>query len=100
MPWDDHKRRNELPKNWPHIRMLALRRDGFACRWVMSDDVSRCGAKATHVDHIIRGEDHSQANLQSLCEYHHNRKSAREGVEARKPRPSRRREREAHPGLL
>ncbi|MDP5182165.1 hypothetical protein QOZ88_05910 [Blastococcus sp. BMG 814] len=62
-------------------------------------DGSRCRDRATDVDHH-RGRDHHELDdLRSICSWHHNRKSSREGAAARKPLSERRR-REPHPGLI
>lgn len=67
-----------LPRGWKRLRELVLGRDNHRC--VM------CGAVATHVDHIkpahLGGTDELD-NLQSLCEYHHFRKTAQEARAAR-----------------
>ncbi|MFD0276161.1 HNH endonuclease [Kitasatospora sp. NPDC127111] len=39
----------------------------------------RCSARATDVDHIVPGDDHSDDNLRSLCGWCHRQKSASEG---------------------
>jgi 5-methylcytosine-specific restriction protein A len=50
------------------------------------------------------GDDHSDANLTSLCSWHHKKKSSREGgiarAKARATRDLINRRTEAHPGLL
>ena len=98
-PTSDRKAR--LPKDWQARRAQVLRRAGYRCEAKHSDG-SRCEERATDVDHIVAGDDHSLTNLQALCSWHHDRKTAREAAEARRrrPRPSRRRPPEAHPGLL
>lgn len=98
MGWETSNRKAELPREWPSIRRRILTRDRYSCRWPMSSG-SACGAAANQVDHIERGSDHSDANLRALCRWHHDRKSAQEGVEARKPRPKQRREGEPHPAF-
>jgi 5-methylcytosine-specific restriction protein A len=62
-------------------------------------DGARCTAPADEVDHIVRGDDHSYANLASICLDHHKQKTAREAAEARR-RTSNRRPAERHPGLV
>jgi 5-methylcytosine-specific restriction enzyme A len=53
------------------------------------------------VDHVIAGDDHSPSNLAGICEWHHARKSAREGVEARKAlNEMLYRKPEVHPGII
>nr|WP_244879670.1 HNH endonuclease [Micromonospora aurantiaca] len=60
----------------------------------------RCNAPANQVDHIQRGDDHRDANLQALCTYCHGQKTAAEAAEARRARPRRERPSERHPGSL
>lgn len=98
--WADSTRRQELPSDWPDRRETALQRDGYRCTQPLRDGGGRCPAPATDVDHIKHGNDHSLANLASLCSWHHNQKSAREGQAARTPPPPLRRPPERHPGLL
>jgi 5-methylcytosine-specific restriction protein A len=64
----------------------------------MRDD-TRCAEPGTDVDHVQRGQDHSLSNLQSLCVYHHRKKTAQEASAARGPAPTLRRSAEQHPGL-
>lgn len=97
--WRTSQRKSGLPADWTRRRVRVLRRDGYRCQARDSMGI-QCGAPANQVDHIRRGNDHSEENLQALCEWHHNQKSSREGVEARGPRPSRRRPPERHPGML
>jgi hypothetical protein len=50
---------------------------------------------ASDVDHIEHGDNHNPSNLQALCRFHHARKSAREGAQAKTAKqPKRERERE------
>ena len=72
--WRGSSRRSRLPDNWEALREKALRRDGNRCR--------QCGARANQVDHIRAGDDHSLANLQSLCSRCHASKSSAEGGRA------------------
>lgn len=95
--WAGSTRRARLPKDWPTIRARILDRDGHACTW--QDDGHRCGVLATEVDHVRRGDDHRDANLRSLCTYHHRRKTGREGQAAGPKPPTIRRPAERHPGL-
>ena len=82
MSWETSDRRSRLPANWGAIRRRILRRDGERCTWIDWIDGKRvrCPARATDVDHIRRGDDHGDANLRSLCEAHHDRKTAREAA--------------------
>lgn len=91
MPWEKSDRRARLPKDWPAIRQRILRRDGYRCRL--------CGAPASDVDHIERGDNHDPSNLRALCKPCHTRKSAEEGRQAQ-GFGLRYGEREAHPGLI
>jgi len=110
--WDKSDRRSRLPPDWDKIRRRILKRDSpnglnwrlAECQWKISDPDDICGQKATDVDHIRRGDDHRDSNLQSLCGMHHRRKSSSEGgegnaVNRRKIDASFRRE-EDHPGII
>ncbi|MGW0468355.1 HNH endonuclease [Streptomyces sp. NPDC003027] len=99
MAWEGSTRRARLPRNWPAICRRIKRRDGYRCTTVF--EVSgRCTQPGTDVDHIIPGDDHSDANLQLLCTWCHAQKTAREAgiaaglkrVRTHKPRPT-------HPAL-
>lgn len=79
--WRNSDRRSRLPANWASIRREVLRRDGNRCTWREHGD--RCATTTgLEVDHIRRGDDHSPANLRTLCSLHHASKSAQEGAEA------------------
>ncbi|PPG39455.1 HNH endonuclease [Pseudoclavibacter sp. RFBA6] len=97
--WHTSTRRDELPADWQSRRVRVLRRDGYRCRAADSTGAV-CGAPANQVDHIERGSDHSHDNLQSLCRWHHARKSSAEGAAARRPRLTQARAAERHPGLV
>lgn len=74
-PWAGSDRRERLPTNWAQLRAYVLRRDHQRCY--------RCGAPASHVDHVVRGDDHRPDNLAAICGPCHRTKSAAEGVAAR-----------------
>jgi 5-methylcytosine-specific restriction endonuclease McrA len=97
--WQGSTRKDTLPPNWEKvIRPRILARDHHQCQHIRSDRNRICGARANQVDHIDqeRRDDHSDANLQSLCQWHHQRKSSAEGGRGnRRKEPARR-----HPGLL
>lgn len=94
--WKGSKRRDELPPDWPAIRRRQLERDGYRCRDTLHDG-SRCPEVATDVDHMGSKWDHSR--LQSLCADHHKKKTAQQGVQARRDRKeAARRPPERHPG--
>lgn len=96
MAWEGSDRRTRLPPNWTtEIVPRILDRDAHTCRIAWPG----CTRHATEVDHIRRGDDHRDANLQAACTWCHARKSSAEGNAAR-PRYSRRRPPEQHPGLL
>ncbi|WKU46754.1 HNH endonuclease [Streptomyces sp. VNUA116] len=102
MSWSTSDRRQRLPANWPHLRRRVLRRDGHICTARDQYGV-RCAEPATDVDHIRPGDDHREANLQSLCGWHHRVKSSREGAAAkaavRRRNDRKFRRTEVHPGL-
>lgn len=76
--WENSDRHDRLPSDWAKRRRVVLERCGYRCEWDLGGGV-RCGERATDVDHIRRGDDHSFANLRGLCAAHHARKSAGEG---------------------
>jgi 5-methylcytosine-specific restriction enzyme A len=89
--WKDSDRKLRLPSNWNSLRKKVLVRDNHKC--------TKCGYKATQVDHIVPGDNHSLDNLQSLCTQCHGIKSSLEGVMARQRNKSlRQRPSENHPG--
>lgn len=92
-PWATSTRRLRLPRDWARIRRDILDRDGYRCR--LGSPV--CTIEATEVDHIARGDDHRESNLQAVCRNCHARKSSFEGAAAK---PKRLRPAERHPGLL
>lgn len=109
--WNNSDRRSRLPSDWPKIRKQVFKRDSpngrdwrlAQCQWRMQGG-GICGAQATEVDHINRGDDHSLINLQALCTSHHRRKSSSEGgvaLRAKRRRISKKFVRtESHPGLI
>lgn len=100
--WRGSNRREHLPDDWKARRRRVLRRDGYRYTW--RHDGVRCLELATDVDHIVPGDDHGDANLRSLCDWHHQHKSSAEGgvarAEARRRTDRRFRRSEPHPGLL
>jgi len=96
MAWEGSTRKERLPDNWPQLRAIVLQRCGGRCEILMRSG-KRCHDKATDVDHIIHGDDHSLDNLQGICRWHHNRKSSAEGNAARTYTTSARPP-ERHPG--
>ena len=82
MPWETSNRRERLPADWQARRRFVLERCGHRCEWMISRG-ERCPDRATDVDHIKPGDDHSFRNLRGLCSKHHARKSSSEGWWAR-----------------
>lgn len=97
--WASSNRRGRLPANWPRIRKQVLTRDRHQCQ-ARNEDGTPCSLPATDVDHIQPGDDHSLTNLQSLCAWHHKRKTAAEAAAARPQYAPRKRPAEKHPGAL
>jgi 5-methylcytosine-specific restriction protein A len=86
-----------LPPNWPTITKHIHARDGHRCT-AQRRDGTRCPAPSTDIDHIGSRDNHTPANLQALCAWHHARKTAQQGNTARRPVTTRRPP-EQHPGL-
>lgn len=80
-----------------------MERCGGRCE-VLKKDGSRCRDKAVDVDHIqnnASGGSDALSNLQGICAWHHARKSAREGVDARAALNAMLyRKPETHPGII
>lgn len=104
--WRGSTRRQTLPPDWPKIRAIVLKRDGYRCRHERADGLGRCVETATDVDHVGDRHDHRPENLESKCEFHHLRKSSAEGNAARKVltvtrrRALEKRGPESHPGII
>jgi hypothetical protein len=98
MSWETSDRKSRLPDDWPQLRRIVLTRCEGRCEIIKANG-KRCWDKAVEVDHKIAGDDHSLANLQGICSWHHARKSSREGREAyAAKRALRFRPAEPHPG--
>ena len=85
MPWE--RSRPPMPQGWARRRARVL---------AASPNCRRCGAPASHVDHIrprSRGGGEGLDNLQPLCSRCHGRKTQAESVAARKPIPAAERQR-------
>lgn len=96
--WSGSTRRARLPADWAARRRRILQRDGHQC--TANELGQRCTQPATDVDHIQPGDNHDEHNLQSLCAWHHTRKTAAEVAAANARRPTTRRPAERHPGHL
>lgn len=98
--WSGSTRKQRLPRDWEERRAAVSARAGGRCEATMRDD-TRCVEPGTDCDHVRRGDDHALTNLQWLCGWHHDKKTAREAAEARSRMhiPSARKPREKHPGL-
>ena len=94
--WVRSDRRSRLPRDWSSRRLRVLRRDGGRCMLGFSG----CLVVASEVDHIVRGDDHSEGNLQAVCSSCHKVKTGAESVVARRLKASSRfRPVGRHPGL-
>jgi 5-methylcytosine-specific restriction protein A len=103
MGWEQSDRRSRLPRGWATLVENTRTRAGGRCQATMHDG-TRCSETGTDCDHIIHGDNHEPSNLQWLCSWHHNRKTARESKEAHQrrvkdPTKSSRRPQESHFGL-
>lgn len=100
--WQGSDRRERLPADWHITQPRILERDRHQCRHVRSDTGRECGAHARQVDHRVPGDDHSDANLFAICDWHHAQKSGREGGTASgKARRAKRDEaKPQHPGVM
>lgn len=96
------RRSAPLPKGWERIRRRILKRDGWKCQREIATG-GKCPELATDVDHIVpasQGGGDNDANLESLCRWHHNQKTGREASTAAHAIPPRARPQEQHPGLI
>lgn len=95
MSWSTSDRRERLPDDWDAIRLDVFRRLGKRCLIKGAG----CLGRATEVDHIRAGDDHSPANLRPACSRCHGRKSSAEGNAMRaRLRAAGRRRTPRHPG--
>lgn len=89
-------RGSRLPADWRRtVVPRILDRDGHTCQIRLPG----CAGTATEVDHVIRGDDHSDDNLRAACPPCHRSKSGKEGAAVRH-RYRMRRDPEPHPGIL
>lgn len=108
MAWSSSHRKDRFNPGWERTRKLILERDHHRCQHWVVDEFGvkrRCSYPASEVDHIRRAvdgvDDDSPENLQSLCRWHHQQKTAQESAEQRRVNRERRREAEwySHPAF-
>lgn len=97
-PWSGSDRQKRLPSDWAYLRGQVIHRAGGQCEALLREG-NRCSEQGTDVDHVEPGDNHQLTNLQLLCRWHHNKKSAAEGNRARR-RLTEARPREKHPGVI
>lgn len=111
MSWNGNPtdRRSTLPPNWASEIVPAVKRRakktsslGFAqCEARLPRSGKRCPAAGTDVDHKRDRDDHSMANLQLLCEHHHDAKTSGQGHSAWSAKKKKaKRPDEVHPGRM
>lgn len=86
---------------WDRLRVAILTRDAGRCTIIDGDPPARCEERAAEVDHVralADGGDDSPQNLRAVCGWHHRRLTAIV-ANAHKPRYSKKRPDEKHPGL-
>lgn len=80
MAWKSKSSRTvPLPKDWWRLRAKRLKMDGHRCVRIREDTGQRCTEKATDVNHIGEPHDHRIEMLESLCSWHHNQETGRQG---------------------
>jgi 5-methylcytosine-specific restriction protein A len=79
--WAGSDRRSRLPKNWDTTVRRIKRRDHHTCQVCHG---TRCSNQRLEVDHIERGDDHRDANLQTLGHACHQAKTTAEATQARR----------------
>lgn len=83
--WINSDRKEHLPPDWEKRRRQRLAIDDNRCtgRIYVEGRWARCEAPAVDVDHINGRDNHDvYKDLRSLCEWHHDKKSSREGAKA------------------
>lgn len=96
MGWETSNRSFRLPWDWKFRRAKVLARDYRLCKIRGIG----CLIRASEVDHIIHGDDHSLENLRAVCTVCHKRKTSKEAWQGRmKRRQLRKRPLEQHPSL-
>lgn len=78
--WKNSNRRETLPDNWEQLRADQLRADGYRCVWELPSG-ERCPKDATDVDHYGEAWEHDK--LRSLCGPHHDKRTGKQGNEAK-----------------
>ncbi|MFF2495838.1 HNH endonuclease [Agromyces sp. NPDC058064] len=101
MPWSNTPTRTSTPA-WKRLRAQVFKRDGNQCVARMADG-SRCpettNLECDHIVNVKQGGTDELDNMQTLCKWHHQRKTSREANAAPRPRRTTKRPPEAHPGL-
>ena len=82
--WKGSTRRQSLPPDWEQRRQQQFALDGHRCVAMLYDD-TRCTEPAEECDHKTNRWSHEPGiDLQSLCSWHHLKKSGGEGQLARR----------------
>jgi hypothetical protein len=104
MAWEGSTRKETLPPDWNQIRLEVFARDGNRCVIIKANGQRCWDRESLECDHIGDRNDHSPANLRTICSWHHQRRSSMQGgtasANARRSRPSLKRPPEQHPGLI
>lgn len=89
--WHGSTHADRKPGNWQTTRRRILARDHGVCQIRLHC----CTFQATEVDHVVPGDDHSDANLRAACSSCNQARN----IAMRPTRPRMRRESEPHPGV-
>lgn len=98
--WRDSDRKSRLPADWPARVAETKRLAKNRCQQKLPSG-KRCPRRGVDCDHISRGDDHRQSNLQMLCVAHHTAKTTQEAAVGRRRRKKIRPRTEGqHPGTI
>lgn len=92
-------RTSPLHPKWRFIRSGVLKRDNYRCVRIREDTGEPCDALANQVNHIGDPDDYSWANLESLCEWHHDQHTAQRGGSSTRAAQAKHK-RKTHPGVM
>jgi len=89
MAWEPGSGRTAT-KEWKALRVIILERDEHRCTAIQQNG-ERCPEKSPlvidHIKNAASGGTDEHSNLQTLCKWHHDRKTAKEASAARTAKP-------------